>query len=145
MSNIRTPQDSGHVPDGPKGTLRIVDVAHRRALLEELGPELRELYGAVLAGTLADGVPVSPTAVAVVLSAHDEHGIDPRLFTGAHVAELLWFAIADFCREYGLEVPAGCREALHAIIAIGYATGRLHDESDELGSLFAAFHELVAS
>lgn len=141
MSNFSSP----NTPDDSSRSPQAVGTAQRRALLSELDPALRRLHCATLRATLADGVPVSPSALSVVLSAHDEYGEELLLFTGAHVSELLWFAVAEFCSEYALQVPEGCQEALHAVLAVGHASGALHAQSDELGALFRAFHELAAS
>ncbi len=137
-------------PSGPhKSTsrtrLRCVDRGHRRALVDELEPATRALHVEVLRVTLAEGVPVNPGALAIVLSAHDERAPQPLLFTANDVTELLWFGVAEFCEEYGLEVPAGCSDALHAVLAIGDATGQLHPDSDSPRTLFNAFRELAAN
>ncbi len=123
----------------------VLDRHARKALLGELPPAMRALHVEVLRRTLAEGVPVSPAAVTVVLSAHDDAADRPLCFTAGHVNELLWYGIAEFCEDYGIEMPDGCREALYAILAFGTALDLLDPESDDEAALFSAFRELVTS
>lgn len=124
---------------------RPLDRAYRRALLSELPADMRALHVEVLQRTLAEGVPVSPAALIAVLSAHDDTADTALLFTAAHVNELLWCGIAEFCEDYSIIMPTGCREALYAVLALGSALDLLHPESDSEAELFSAFHELVSS
>jgi hypothetical protein len=137
MSNTTT-QDTEVQP-------RIVDRAVRRALLAELSVDLRQLHVAVLAETLANGLPVNPAALVVVLSAHDEMAEVALRFTSVHVEELLWCGVTEFCEDFGLVMPDGCPEALHAVLAVATRSSSLDVESDPVSALFAAFHQLTAS
>jgi len=123
---------------------QIVDRKQRRALLDELDVEARALHLDVLRHTLADGVPVNPSALVVVLSAHDDLADDSLCFSADHVNELLWCGVADFCADYGLEMPDGCSAALHAVLAIGTALDALNPSSDPPAELFTAFNALAA-
>lgn len=122
-----------------------LDRSTRRALLGELPPQVRALHVEVLQRTLAEGVPVSPAAVIAVLSAHDDLADRALLFSADHVNELLWCGIAEFCEDYGIAMPAGCREALYAVLALGSALDLLDPGSDNESELFSAFRELVTS
>lgn len=117
----------------------------RRALLSELPAEVRELHVAVLRHSLADGIPVNPAALVAVLSAHHDLVDTALLFSAEHVNELLWFAIAEFCEDFGLVMPDGCSEALHAVLAIGVALEVLASNSDSPAELFGAFHQLAVA
>jgi len=138
---------SKHTSDSPNTSPapRRVDRSHRRALLHELDDRTRSLHVSVLSHTLAEGVPVNPSALAVVLSAHDDLANETLCFSAEHVTELVWCGIADFCDDYGLAMPDGCSEALHAVLAIGTATSAFSPRSDPSADLFSAFRELAAS
>jgi hypothetical protein len=124
---------------------RTVDRAVRRALLAELPVDLRRLHVEVLAETLANGLPVNPAALVVVLSAHDDAAEVPLRFTSVHVEELLWCGVTEFCEDFGLVMPDGCPEALHAVLAVATGASSLDIESDPVAALFAVFHQLTAS
>ena len=121
-----------------------VDRTIRKALLSELPVILRSQHVEVLAHTLRNGVPVSPAALAVVLSAHDDMAVVPMRFTAEHVQELLWFGLTEFCEDYGIAMPEGCQEALHALLSISVATDVLDTDGDSVGEIFAAFRQLAA-
>ncbi len=106
---------------------------------------MRALHVEVLQRTLAEGVPVSPAALIAVLSAHDDLADRALLFSADHVNELLWCGIAEFCEDFGITMPTGCREALYAVLAFGSALDLLHPDSDSETELFSAFRELVSS
>jgi hypothetical protein len=129
----------------PETPLLVSDRSVRRALLAELPVSLRRLHVSVLADTLANGVPVRPAALAVVLSAHDDLAEACLRFTSEHVNELLWCGIAEFCEDYGIAMPDGCAEALYSVLATASASGILEADSDAVADLFAAFRELAAS
>jgi len=122
-----------------------VDRDMRRALVAELPEELRAVRLTVLRDTLANGVPVRPEALAVVLAAHHDLADSALTFTAAHVQELLWFGVSEFCEDLGLGLPDGCPEALHAFLAVVCAGDLLDETSDSVTEVFAAFHQLVAS
>ncbi len=122
----------------------VVDRTIRRALLNELPAVLRSQHVEVLAHTLQSGVPVSPAALVVVLSAHDDMADAPLRFSAEHVQELLWFGLAEFCEDYGIAMPDGCQEALHALLSISVATDVLDTDGDSVGEVFAALRQLAA-
>ena len=122
-----------------------VDRATRRALVAELPSELRAVRMTILRDTLANGVPVRPEALAVVLAAHHDLADSALTFTAEHVQELLWFGVSEFCEDLGLELPNGCPEALHAFLAVVCAGELLDEASDSITEVFAAFHQLAAS
>ena len=129
----------------PVPTAKPVDRDTRRALVAELPEQLRSVRLTVLRDTLANGVPVRPEALAVVLAAHHDLADSTFTFTAAHVQELLWFGVSEFCEDLGLELPDRCPEALHAFLAV-VCVGELLDEaSDSVTEVFAAFHQLAAS
>jgi|GEM_PF-1845198 len=128
----------------PNSDPQIVDRAARKGLLNDLPSELRALHVDVLAHTLQSGIPVAPSALVVVLSAHIDTADSPMRFTAEHVQELLWFGLAEFCEDYHLQVPDGCQEALHALLSIAVATNSLDTASDSVGDVFAAFGQLAA-
>lgn len=99
----------------------------------------------MLSDTMANGVPVRPSALCVVLAAHLDLADSPLRFTTSHVEELLWCGLSEFCEDVGLELPDGCPEALHAVLAAASAQGLLDDESDPVSALFGAFRQLAAS
>ena len=134
-------------PPAPPSTLapRVVDRAVRRALVSDLPVELRALRRIVLADTMANGVPVRPSALCVVLAAHLDLADRPLWFTAGHVEELLWCGLAEFCEDFGLELPEGCPEALHAVLATAGAQGLFDRDSDSASELFAAFRQLAAT
>ncbi len=129
----------------PVPSVKPVDRAMRRALLAELPQELRAVRMIVLRDTLANGIPVRPEALAVVLAAHHDLAESALTFTAAHVQELLWFGVSEFCDDLGLELPDGCPEALHAFLAVVCAGELLDAASDPVTEVFAAFHQLAAS
>lgn len=111
----------------------------------ELPDELRRLRRRVLTDTMANGVPVRPAALCAVLAAHDDLADTPLTFTAEHVQELLWFGVHEYCEDVGLEVPEGCRDALHAVLAAASAMNLFADDSDPVGEVFGVFHQLAAS
>lgn len=113
-----------------------------RALVDELPTDLRRLRVATLADTLANGVPVDPFALTVVLSALDETCVEPLLITRSQVEELLWIGIERFCGQAGIPTPAGCAPALHAALAYALASDQLVPGSDSTVQLFAPLHEM---
>ena len=128
-----------------------VDSDDQRAIIRQLTAALpadvRRFRAEVLAETLADGVPVDPAALTVVLAAHLDSADVALEFTSEHVAELLWFAIIGFCDDCDIAVPDGCTRALHALLATLVRSGQLAAGTsarplfapfDELGSLAAA-------
>ncbi len=119
--------------------------AHRREIRTSLPESLRRLYCEVLADTLRNGVPVCASALAVVLGAHHAIAEEPLAFTGQQVEQLVWYAIADFCEDRELVVPAGCFEALHATLATATASSVLAIQSDNPRALFTALETLRAS
>lgn len=124
---------------------RRVGRAHNRvmrALVSELPAELRRLRVDTLAHTLANGVPVDPRALTIVLSALDETCGESLLLTRATVEQLLWIGIEQFCTSAELETPAGCVEALHAAVAVADGTKLLAPESDSTPQLFRPFQEM---
>ena len=123
---------------------RAIDRTIRKALLSELPVALRVQHVEVLAHTLRSGVPVSPAALVVVLSAHDDMAEAPLRFSAEHVQELLWFGLAEFCEDYGIAMPDGCQEALHALLSISVATDVLDTDGDSVGEVFAALRQLSA-
>lgn len=92
--------------------------------------------------TLANGVPVEPRALTVVLSALAELTAGSLVVTGAGVERLLWVGIENFCEEEGLDMPVGCVDALHAVLAVATATNALARGSDRPAKLFAPLHEM---
>jgi hypothetical protein len=124
---------------------RTVDRAMRRALLADLHLDLRRLHVEVLAETLANGLPVNPAALVVVLSAHEDMAEVPLRFTSVQVEELLWCGVTEFCEDFGLVMPNGCSEALHAVLAVATNSSSLDAESDPVTELFGVFHQLTAS
>lgn len=139
MSN----ETSGTTAESTK-KLTLLNRAARRALLDELPLPVRSLHIEVLRRTLAEGIPVNPAALVVVLSAHEDLADEALVFSADHVNELLWFAIAEFCEDFNLVMPDGCSEALHAVLAIGVALDALHPASDPASKLFGAFRQLTA-
>jgi len=129
----------------PVPTTKPVDRVIRRTLVAELPDELRSVRVAVLRETLANGVPVRPEALAVVLATHHDLADSPLRFTASHVEELLWFGLSEFCEDLGLDLPNGCPEALHAFLAVVCAGDLLDDASDSVTEVFAAFNQLAAS
>lgn len=111
----------------------------------EFPESLRTLRRIVLTDTMANGVPVNPSALTVVLAAHLDLADGPMRFTASHVEELLWFGVAEFCEDFGYEMPAGCPEAFHAVLAVACGQELLDDESDPVGDLLGAFRQLQAS
>jgi len=124
---------------------RVVDRSVRRALMSDLPAELRDVRRIVLSDTMANGVPVRPSALCVVLAAHDDLADGPLRFTAAHVEELLWCGLSEFCEDVGLEMPGGCPEALHAVLAAASARDLFDGGSDPASELFASFRQLAAS
>lgn len=92
--------------------------------------------------TLANGVPVAPAALTVVLSVQDEQSEDPLGFTVAGVEQMLWYGIDAFCEELAIAVPDGCTAALHAVLAAAVRLELLGPGSDSPGDLFAAMRGL---
>ena len=137
MSSTSNPTNPGYEP-------KAVSHAVRKALLGELPVELRGVHVEVLSETLRTGVPVRPAALAVVLATHYDLTDTPLTFTAAHVQELLWCGLSEFCEDYSLILPEGCTEALHALMSIGVETRLLDTGTDSLGDVFAAFRELTA-
>lgn len=122
-----------------------IDTNTRRSLRAALPASLRTLYSAVLAETLLNGNPVSPTALVVVLSAHYESGEAPLQFTSDHISELLWFIIHEFCEDRGFVVPDDCAAALHAALKAASEADSLSGGSDTPSDLFRALEGLQAS
>lgn len=123
----------------------VLTVALRRGLRDSLPAPLRDLYRTVLVDTLRNGVPVSASALVIVLGAHGATSNEPLVFTAEHVEQLLWFAIDDFCEDRDLVVPKGCLEALHAVLATAATSSLLSSQSDQPGELFRALDGLRAS
>ena len=105
---------------------------------------LRRLHVRVLSETMANGVPVNPAALVAVLAAHDESTGSALTFTAEQIEELLWYGVAEFCEEHEVVMPAGCREALHAVLAVGTETQAFDPASDSPALLFGALDQLVA-
>ncbi len=122
-----------------------IDRHIRRSLGAELPAELRKLRRHVLAETMANGVPVNPAALCAVLSAHVDLADSPRTFTAAHVQELLWCGVSEFCEDVGLIVPHGCADALHAVLVAADAQGLFDEQSDSTAAVFGAFRELASA
>lgn len=122
-----------------------IDRHVRRSLTAELPPALRGLRRRVLAETMANGVPVRPAALCAVLAAHVDLADSPLTFTAAHVQELLWCGVSEFCEDVGLIMPDGCAEALHAVLAVANAQGLFDEESDSTAAVFGAFRELATA
>ncbi len=116
-----------------------------RMLARELPRSLRDLRVAVMRETLANGVPVSPAALTVVLSVQDEQSEDPLRFTAEGVEQMLWFGIDAFCEELAIGIPPGCGAALHALLATIVRLELLAPGSDPAGELFAAIRGLGVS
>ena len=108
-------------------------------LRADLPAEIRKLGVDVLKETMANGVPVDPTALTVVLAAHLDVAGEPLEFTPEHVAALLWHEVAGFCDDIGVGLPPGSAAALHALLAVLVRTDRIDGDR---GALFAPFHEL---
>lgn len=138
MSN--TSDSTGNEASEPQVVTRQI----RKALLAGLSVRLRNLHVQVLTQTLKSGTPVRPDALAVVLAAHEDFCDDTMQFSAAHVQELLWFGLAEFCEDYGIVPPNGCHEALHGLLALGVATKTIDTAGDPVGEVFAAFRELAA-
>lgn len=116
-----------------------------RTLARELPRSLRDLRVAVLRETLANGVPVSPAALTVVLSVQDERSELPLCFTAESMEQMIWFGIDEFCAELCIDVPDGCGRALHALLATTVRLELLDPGSDPAGELFAALRGLGVS
>lgn len=114
-------------------------------MIAELPDELRRLRRRVLTETMANGVPVRPAALCAVLAAHCDLADAPLTFTAEHVEELLWFGVNEYCEDVGLELPEGCREALHAVLAAASALALFGDDSDPVADVFGVFRQLAAS
>ncbi len=99
----------------------------------------------VLVESMANGVPVRPAALSAVLAAHVDLADSPLTFTAAHVQELLWCGVSEFCEDVGFILPDGCPEALHAILAIANAQGLFDPQSDSTAEVFEAFRELASA
>ena len=123
----------------------VVTPAHRREMRNGLPHDLRVLYRAVLIDTIRNGVPVDPSALAVVLAAHHSIADEPLAFTGEHVEQLLWFGIHEYCEDLGIVTPSGCFDALHAALATATASSLLARQSDPARQLFSAMDSLRAS
>lgn len=95
--------------------------------------------------TLANGLPVRPSALCAVLAAHDDLAESALRFTAEHVQELLWCGVQEYCDDLGFVVPEGCPQALHAVLAVATAHDLFDDDSDTVGDVFRALGELVAS
>ena len=114
-------------------------------MIAELPIELRVLRRRVLTETMANGVPVRPSALCAVLAAHNDLADAPLTFTAEQVEELLWCGINEYCEDVGLQVPTGCPEALHAVLAAASALELFDANSDPIADVFVAFHQLAAS
>lgn len=123
---------------------RLLDRQIRRAIVAELPVELRQLRHQVLVESMANGVPVRPDALCAVLAAHHDLADHPLTFTAAHVEELLWCGVKEFCDDVGLVLPDGCPEALHALLAAATARNLFDEHSDSVRDVFGAFGQLVA-
>ena len=119
-----------------------VDREAIRLLVSELPEPFRQLRKATMVETLANGVPVEPRALTVVLSALAELTADTLVVTGAIVERLLWVGIENFCEEEGLVAPDGCVDALHGVLAVATATHVFAVGSDRPAKLFAPLHEM---
>ncbi len=135
MSNTASTPDAS--------TDRPIDPAARKALLGELPVVLRRVYTAVLEHTLANGAPVDPSSLVVVLSALDDALENPLDLRAEAMQELLWYGIGRFCADLGLSAPPGCGEALFATLAVTVADERFETSGDPLGDVFAAVRELT--
>lgn len=108
-----------------------------RLLVTELPEPFRQLRTTTMVETLANGVPVEPRALTVVLSALAELTDHTLVVTGAIVERLLWVGIENFCDEEGIAAPDGCIDALHAVLAVATATQVFERGSDSAPKLFA--------
>jgi hypothetical protein len=113
-----------------------------RQLVSELPEPFRQLRKATMVETLANGAPVEPRALTVVLSALAELTADTLVVTSATVERLLWVGIENFCEEEGLVAPDGCVDALHAVLAVATTTNVFAGGSDRPAKLFAPLHEM---
>jgi hypothetical protein len=116
-----------------------------RMLARELPQSLRDLRVTVMRETLANGVPVSPAALTVVLSVQDEQSEEPLRFTVDGVEQMLWYGIDAFCEELAIDVPEGCAAALHAVLAAAVRLELLGEQSDATADLFRAMRGLGVS
>jgi len=107
-----------------------------RLLVAELPEPFRQLRTAIMVETLANGVPVEPRALTVVLSALAELTNNTLVVTSPTVERLLWVGIENFCDEEGIAAPDGCIDALHAVLAVGTATLVFERGSDGAAELF---------
>ncbi len=94
---------------------------------------------------MANGVPVRPAALCAVLAAHVDLAVSPLTFTAAHIQELLWCGVSEFCEDVGLILPHGCPEALHAVLVAANAQGLFDEQSDSTAAVFGAFRELASA
>jgi len=128
--------------DFPRSEPVHVGTEIRRALTGELPVQLRRVYRSVLEHTLSQGVPVDPSAVAVVLSVLDERCEDPLLFIPERIEQLVWFEVAEFCAENRITVPQRCVEALFAVMAISLADPTLGARAEDPEAVFGALAAL---
>jgi hypothetical protein len=114
----------------------------RLADLRRTDAELRQQVLAVRQWALANGVPVDPDALAVVVGTllDDEraHGVARTQWTEARVVEFMWTACLLWCLEHGIGPPPGVADGLRAYWAHLASLGAFSPDSEPLSRLVAA-------
>lgn len=113
-------------------------ITDRRARdLTQLPPHVRQLRRTILAEALAQGTPINPDAVSVILAAKMASDAPLMLFTEDIVWDLVWFDICNWCGLRRLDIPWGITEAMWFVLHFLTFQELLDPASDHVEDLCA--------